>query len=33
MAKATLERFDHDASLARGRGLHFDDTGLEEFAH
>jgi hypothetical protein len=33
MAEATLERFDHDARLARGRGLHFHDAGLEKLAY
>ena len=32
VAEATLERFDHDAGLARSRGLHLDDTWLQKFA-
>jgi hypothetical protein len=32
MAEATLERLDDHARLARGRGLHLYDSGLEEFA-
>src|SRR6187551_2359724 len=32
VAEATLERFDDDARLARSRGLHLDDAGLEKFA-
>jgi hypothetical protein len=31
MAKAALERLDHDARLARGNRLYFHDTGLQEF--
>jgi hypothetical protein len=32
VAEATLERLDDDARLARGRGLHLDDSGLQKFA-
>jgi hypothetical protein len=32
MAEATLERFDDDARLARGRRLHLYDPGLQKFA-
>ena len=32
VAEATLERLDDDARLARSRGLHLDDTGLQKFA-